>query len=93
MRGRVGAEGQAAALRRTAQVVEHNARFDLGGPSLRVQVDNTRHVAAHVDHDGLVAGLAGQACTRTARQQRRTRFRCNPGRDHDIVMVAGEHDA
>ena len=79
MRRRVRAEGQAATLGRTAQVVEHHARLDLGGPALGVDVDDTGHVTAHVDDDGLVAGLPGQACARAARQQRSPRFRSHAG--------------
>ncbi len=89
----VGAESQAATLGLTAQVVEHHSGLDLGGPAFRVDLDDARHVAAHVDHDGLVAGLPGQACTCTASQQGSPRFRSYPGDRPDVFMVAREDDA
>jgi transketolase C-terminal domain/subunit len=48
------------------QIVKDHARFNTRYLSVGVQVQDLIHVAAHIDHDGHIAGLAGQAGAGTA---------------------------
>jgi len=68
---RIGTERQAVRLRGIAQGIEDDAGLDAGKPPHRIHVEDTVVILRHVDDDGLVAALAGEAGAAAARQHRR----------------------
>jgi hypothetical protein len=80
-------------LRGPAEVVEHDPGLDARRPRGRVDLEDARQVAARVEDDRGVAGLAGQARARAAREDRHVVLGAHAQRGHDVVVVAREHDA
>jgi hypothetical protein len=93
VRRRIGPEREAVLLSRASEVVEDDARLHPRGPRDGVDGEDPRHVSARVDHDGDVAGLAGETGAGTPGEDRRVVLGAHPQRSHDVVVVEREDDA
>jgi hypothetical protein len=73
-------------------VIEDQARLDTGEPPFAVDLDDLVHVLGEIEHDRLVAGLAGQARTGAACEHGCAVIAADRERRDDIVGVARNHD-
>jgi hypothetical protein len=72
VRGWVGSEGEVVALRRGAQVVEHDARLDTRQLAVGIDFEYLVQVFGEVQDDGGVAALAREAGAAATVEQRRS---------------------
>jgi hypothetical protein len=93
VRRRIGCEREVMSLGGVPQVIEDDARLHHRPLGINVQLDDVVHVLRHVDHDGHVAALAGQAGPAATRHDRRTERSTGRDRLRDVLGVAGDHDA
>ncbi|HLX59200.1 MAG TPA: hypothetical protein VKR83_19455 [Ktedonobacteraceae bacterium] len=81
------------ALGGVAQHIQDNAGLDAGDLLPRINLEDGAHVPGHVDDDGAIAALPGQAGSTAARQQRNSIAPAERDSLDDILYAAGKHDA
>jgi hypothetical protein len=74
-----------------AQGVQDDAGLDAGDHLSRIDLENIAHIPGHIDDDGGVAGLPGQASSASAGKQRDSIAPAELDGLDDILYVAGKH--
>ena len=93
MRRGIRPEGEPVPLGLAAEVVEDDAGLDPRDPSLRVDLEDPRHVPAGVEHDRDVDGLPREARPRATREDGGVVLGADAEGCHDVRLVHREGDA
>ena len=93
VRRRIRAEYQSLRARLGLQRVEHGARLDASEPAFFIELDHPIHVLRHIDDDGHIAALAGEAGSTAAREHRGAVLAAQTQRFHHLVGIARQHHA
>src|SRR3546814_3002124 len=88
----IGAEGQVMTLGLAAQRVENAARLDASPVRLRVDIEHAVQILRHVQDNGNVAALAGQARAAASRQERGLVAPTEGGCLDEVVDSPGNED-
>jgi hypothetical protein len=74
-----------------AQVIQHKSRLHPGVISLGIQLEYMVQILRHVEDNGHVAALAGQACSSAPCKPRRVMVTANCYRLNDVYDAPGYH--
>ncbi len=91
--GGVGGEEQTLRRNRRVELRLHHTGFDHRNAALAIDAANRIHILGKVEHDGRVAGLAGERGAATARENRQAVLARQRERAHHVAFVARNHDA
>ncbi len=93
MGGGVGGEGEAVFFSGRAQMIVDDSGFDPRPAVFGVQFQERVEVFGKVEHDGDVAGLAGEAGAGAAAEEGHTILAANRDGGEDVFDRSRDHDA
>src|SRR5690625_27384 len=93
VRRRIRPEGQVVLLGGAAEVIEDEAGLDAGGTGVGVEGDEVAEILRHIEDDGDVAALPGEARSAAASEYWGAVVAADPDRGDEVIGVVGDDDA